>query len=87
MMPLTEAIRQTVITFATDREIDLVVTNSDGSAQHAGSICYHVLSRAARQSLTLALTLCGGGWPSMEYSVSNASWLSRDIIRGCNGHH
>ena len=31
MMPLTEAIRQTVITFAVDREIDLVVTNSDGS--------------------------------------------------------
>ena len=31
LLPLTEAIRQTVITFATEREIDLVVTNSDGS--------------------------------------------------------
>ena len=30
LLPLVEAIRQTVITFANDREIDVVATNSDG---------------------------------------------------------
>ena len=33
MMPLTEAIRQTVITFAGERSIDVVATNSDGSPE------------------------------------------------------
>ena len=31
LLPLTEAIRQTVITFAQERGIDVVATNSDGS--------------------------------------------------------
>ena len=31
LLPLTEALRQTIITVATDREIDVVATNSDGS--------------------------------------------------------
>ena len=31
MLPLTEAVRQTVITFAVEREIDVVAMNSDGS--------------------------------------------------------
>ena len=33
LLPLVEAIRQTVITLAGEREIDLVVTNSDGDAE------------------------------------------------------
>ena len=33
LLPLTEAIRQTVITIAVDREIDVVATNSDGSPE------------------------------------------------------
>ena len=31
LLPMTEAIRQTVITFAQERGIDVVATNSDGS--------------------------------------------------------
>ena len=31
LLPMTEAIRQTVITFADERGIDVVATNSDGS--------------------------------------------------------
>ena len=31
LLPMVEAVRQTVITIATDREIDVVTTNSDGS--------------------------------------------------------
>jgi hypothetical protein len=31
LIPLTEALRQTVITFARERQIDVVATNSDGS--------------------------------------------------------
>ena len=31
LLPLVESIRQTVITFARDRDIDVVGTNSDGS--------------------------------------------------------
>ena len=31
LLPLVESLRQTVITFARDREIDVVGTNSDGS--------------------------------------------------------
>ena len=31
LLPMTEAVRQTVITFATEREIDVVATSSDGS--------------------------------------------------------
>ena len=31
LLPLTEALRQTVITFAEERQIDIVATNSDGS--------------------------------------------------------
>ena len=33
LLPLTEATRQTVITIAVDREIDVVATNSDGSPE------------------------------------------------------
>ena len=33
LLPLVEAIRQTVITFAAEREIDVVATNSDGSPE------------------------------------------------------
>ena len=33
LLPMAEAIRQTVITVAVDREIDLVATNSDGSPE------------------------------------------------------
>ena len=33
LLPLTEAIRQTVITIATEREIGVVATNSDGSPE------------------------------------------------------
>ena len=36
LLPLTEAMRQTVITIATDREIDVVATNSDGSPERRG---------------------------------------------------
>ena len=32
LVPLTEAVRQTVVTFAEERDIDLVLTNSDGAA-------------------------------------------------------
>ena len=31
LLPLTEAIRQTIITFARDMDIDVVTTNSDGA--------------------------------------------------------
>ena len=33
LLPMTEAIRQTVITFAQERGIDVVATNSDGSPE------------------------------------------------------
>ena len=33
LLPMAEAMRQTVITIATDREIDVVATNSDGSPE------------------------------------------------------
>ena len=33
LLPMTEAIRQTIITIAVDREIDVVATNSDGSPE------------------------------------------------------
>ena len=33
LLPMTEYLRQTVITIATEREIDLVATNSDGSPE------------------------------------------------------
>ena len=33
LLPMAEAIRQTIITIATDREIDVVATNSDGSPE------------------------------------------------------
>ena len=36
LLPMVEAIRQTVITFAQEREIDVVATNSDGSVQNGG---------------------------------------------------
>ena len=36
LLPMTEAIRQTVITIAVDREIDVVATNSDGSPERRG---------------------------------------------------
>ena len=36
LLPLTEAIRQTVITFARDMDIDVVTTNSDGAASRRG---------------------------------------------------
>ena len=36
LLPMAEAIRQTVITIATDREIDVVATNSDGSPERRG---------------------------------------------------
>ena len=35
-----ESLRQTVITFARDRDIDLVATNSATAAQHGGPTCY-----------------------------------------------
>ena len=41
LLPLTEAIRQTVITFAGERGIDVVATNSDGSPQRRA----HLLQR------------------------------------------
>ena len=31
LIPLTEAVRQTIVTFAADRGIDTILTNSDGS--------------------------------------------------------
>ena len=33
LLPMAEAIRQTIITIAVDREIDVVATNSDGSPE------------------------------------------------------
>ena len=36
LLPMAEAIRQTVITIATDRDIDVVTTNSDGSPERRG---------------------------------------------------
>ena len=33
LLPMAEAIRQTIITVAVDREIDVVATNSDGSPE------------------------------------------------------
>ena len=41
LIPLTEAIRQTIITFAGQRGIDVVATNSDGSPARRA----HLLSR------------------------------------------
>ena len=36
LLPMAEAIRQTIITIAVDREIDVVATNSDGSPERRG---------------------------------------------------
>ena len=36
LLPMTEAIRQTIITIAAEREIDVVATNSDGSPERRG---------------------------------------------------
>ena len=36
LLPMVEAIRQTVITIATDREIDVVATNSSGDPERRG---------------------------------------------------
>ena len=36
LLPMAEAIRQTIITFAEEREIDVVATNSDGSPDRRG---------------------------------------------------
>ena len=36
LLPMAEAIRQTIITIAEEREIDVVTTNSDGSAARRG---------------------------------------------------
>ena len=36
LLPLTEAVRQTIITFAKEREIEVVTTNSDGSPDRRG---------------------------------------------------
>jgi hypothetical protein len=36
LLPMAEAIRQTIITFAEEREIDVVTTNSDGSPDRRG---------------------------------------------------
>ena len=36
LLPMTEAIRQTIITIAAEREIDVVATNSDGSPTRRG---------------------------------------------------
>ena len=33
LLPMAEAIRQTIITIAVDRDIDVVATNSDGSPE------------------------------------------------------
>ena len=41
LLPMTEAVRQTVITFATERDIGLVATSSDGSPARRG----YLLSR------------------------------------------
>ena len=41
LLPLTESIRQTIITIAAEREIAVVATNSDGLAARRG----HLLSR------------------------------------------
>ena len=47
LLPMTEAVRQTVITIATDRDIDLVATNSDGSPARRS----HLLSRLGPGSI------------------------------------
>ena len=36
LLPMVEAVRQTVITIAVDRDIDVVTTNSDGSPERRG---------------------------------------------------
>ena len=36
LLPMAEAIRQTIITIAIDRDIDVVATNSDGSPERRG---------------------------------------------------
>ena len=47
LLPMAEAIRQTVITIATDREIDVVATNSDGSPARRA----HLLQRLGSGSV------------------------------------
>ena len=47
LLPMTEAIRQTVITFAGERGIDVVATNSDGSPARRG----YLLSRLGQSSI------------------------------------
>ena len=51
LLPLTEAIRQTVITFATERDIGLVATSSDGSPARRG----YLLSRLGPSSRELVV--------------------------------
>ena len=51
MIPLAEAVRQAVVTFAGERGIDLVATNSDGSPARRG----YLLSRLGPSSIETIL--------------------------------
>ena len=69
LLPMVEAVRQTVITIATDREIDVVTTNSDGSPARRAFL----LSRLGPGSVETILDP-GSARPCLSISQLSRSW-------------
>ena len=73
LLPLTESIRQTVITFARDADIDVVATNSDGSPERRALLL-------ARLGMGSAETILDPGFDVVTERLKSPSGL---ITRQC----
>ena len=73
LLPLTEAIRQTVITFAGERGIDVVATNSDGAPARRG----YLLSRLGPSSVETLLD------PGLDIVTERLSGPDGELTQSC----
>ena len=86
LLPLTEAIRQTVITFAADRGIDVVATNSDGSParrqhllQRLGPGSVEKIIDPGFDAVTVRLSNPKDGTMSQQCVEARDRWYSRRV--------
>ena len=81
-LPMAEAVRQTVITIATDREIDVVATSSDGAPARRNFLLSRLGPGATETILdpgraVVEANLSRGGGLSQQCSDAVSRWYGR----------